>query len=322
MLRVRDPVDSLVRQVEGVLFNRPRVLAYHSIDEPSETSSGLSVSAEHFDEHLAVLTQAGRVVRLDELLQSGTEPSGRSSQGRFALTLDDGYADNLVAAVPVLEKYETPATVFIASDFIDRPHFWWDRLAEIILDPSTQGATLTGAARDAGLLTTGDTSLTSRFEFLRRLTRELSRHRNVARYAFLGQLEDGTRFVPRGGVSRPLSSSELYELSTHPLITIGNHTHTHRPLTEIPQAEALGEILECDRRLDDLIGSSRNTRLLAYPGGAANGSTARIALEAGRRQAFTMVPRRVSLIDNPRLLPRIAISDVDGDEFARLRGLY
>ena len=52
------------------------------------------------------------------------------------LTFDDGYADNLWNAKPLLEKYELPATVFITSGSLDSPtEFWWDDLERILLQP-------------------------------------------------------------------------------------------------------------------------------------------------------------------------------------------
>ena len=46
-----------------------------------------------------------------------------------ALTFDDGYVDNLVFGKPRLEAADLPATVFLATGYIDRfEPFWWDEL--------------------------------------------------------------------------------------------------------------------------------------------------------------------------------------------------
>ena len=52
----------------------------------------------------------------------------------MAITFDDGYANNLYQAKPLLEKYQIPATVFVATDYLEKPReFWWDELERIIL---------------------------------------------------------------------------------------------------------------------------------------------------------------------------------------------
>ena len=53
------------------------------------------------------------------------------------MTFDDGYADNLYAAKPLLEAADVPATVFIVSGAIGQAReFWWDELARTLLGPA------------------------------------------------------------------------------------------------------------------------------------------------------------------------------------------
>ena len=45
------------------------------------------------------------------------------------LTIDDGYADFAEIAAPILREYDCPATVFLATGFLDGLYwFWWDKL--------------------------------------------------------------------------------------------------------------------------------------------------------------------------------------------------
>src|SRR5688572_28754639 len=53
-----------------------------------------------------------------------------------AVTVDDGYVDNLAEAQPLLARREVLATVFVATDLVGRAsEFWWDELERLLLQP-------------------------------------------------------------------------------------------------------------------------------------------------------------------------------------------
>lgn len=96
-----------------------KIIVYHSISSP-ETAlpSNTDVSPEKFESHLKWLAgRSDRVVSLYDLL----EYRGRKSL--YAITFDDGYRDNLTVALPLLEKYNLPMTLFAVAGFIGRQNY-------------------------------------------------------------------------------------------------------------------------------------------------------------------------------------------------------
>lgn len=92
------------------------ILAYHSIsiDDEHEWSGEYSMSAEQFESRLRALREGNyNVLSLDEgvrRLRAGTLPP-RS----VVLTFDDGLFDFRARALPLLQEYGYPATVYLTS---------------------------------------------------------------------------------------------------------------------------------------------------------------------------------------------------------------
>jgi peptidoglycan/xylan/chitin deacetylase (PgdA/CDA1 family) len=91
------------------------VLVYHSISTPPEPMPGeIDISPQRFERQLRWLADSRAVVPLVETL------SERNNQRRVAITFDDGYRDNLTVALPLLEKFRLPMTLFVTAGFVDR----------------------------------------------------------------------------------------------------------------------------------------------------------------------------------------------------------
>jgi peptidoglycan/xylan/chitin deacetylase (PgdA/CDA1 family) len=107
------------------------VLVYHSISSPVEPmEADADISPERFKRQLRWLSRWRRVVPLDETLRVG------ASRRLVAITFDDGYRDNLTVALPMLEKFQLPMTLFVAAGFLGREGYLSeDDLREISQHP-------------------------------------------------------------------------------------------------------------------------------------------------------------------------------------------
>lgn len=96
------------------LGQRGVILMYHSV---SDNGAFFTVRPDQFERQMRHLKAAGcRVVPLSALVT--TLNSGADISGMVALTFDDGYRDNLTHAFPILQRYEMPATIFMATAYI------------------------------------------------------------------------------------------------------------------------------------------------------------------------------------------------------------
>ena len=112
------------------------ILMYHSINKACMDPWFLCVTPQHFREHLEVLRTYSGHTKLQELVQCLLE--GQLAPRGVVMTFDDGYANNLEHAKPLLERYDIPATVFLTTGYIGvGREFWWDEVERVLLQPGT-----------------------------------------------------------------------------------------------------------------------------------------------------------------------------------------
>lgn len=105
------------------------ILCYHKI---SDVEEDYSVSPGDFARQMEYLASHGyTAVPLGDLVAHLT--AGRPLPPKpIVITFDDGYEDNYLAALPIMEKYGMRATVFVVSDFVGQaPYLNWEQLREM-----------------------------------------------------------------------------------------------------------------------------------------------------------------------------------------------
>src|SRR5262249_41100114 len=111
------------------------ILVYHRVTDLTSDPQWLCVPPPRLVEHLEVVRRAYDPLPLSHLRQRWKEKNVRRKS--VAITFDDGYADNLLEAKPLLEPWDVPATVFIATGQTgSQSEFWWDELECLLLQPS------------------------------------------------------------------------------------------------------------------------------------------------------------------------------------------
>ncbi len=97
----------------------PWVAMYHSVGDCSDDPYRITVTPERLDRQLTWLTRRGlRGVSVAELLAA---PDRRRLVG---LTFDDGYADFVTGALPVLREHRCTATLFVLPGRLGGDNAW------------------------------------------------------------------------------------------------------------------------------------------------------------------------------------------------------
>ena len=92
------------------------VLAYHRVGGLTESAIDLPTSM--FERQMAHLRAAEQVVDLDQFV-SAHRSSSVEPVPSTVITFDDGTADFVDIALPILERYSLPATLYLATEFVD-----------------------------------------------------------------------------------------------------------------------------------------------------------------------------------------------------------
>lgn len=279
---------------------RANILMYHRIAEDPGDPYSLCVAPERLAGQLQVLVSRAEVVSLDEIVKPGRRPT-------VAVTFDDGYADNLLEAVPIVERLGVPITVFVTSRMVGSSSgFWWDRLARAVLRPSRRELVVRLPSGPEPVVTGTDPAARAALAELRRRLLPLPVPQiDVLVSQLCDEVASGPETVPR-----VLSKEELCALAAHPLVTIGAHTTDHVMLRPQPPESQLDSVADSKADLESLLAAE--VRHFAYPFGDRP-SFDRRSMDAVRRAGFatacSALPGCVTRWSDPLCLPRRTVSD-------------
>lgn len=105
------------------------ILAYHQVSEADDL---YSVPAAQFEEQMNYLQENGyTAIDLQQLFDS-YEGKTTLPNKPVIITFDDGYEDNLLTALPIMEKYHMRGTVFVITDAVGTTEYLsWSQILEM-----------------------------------------------------------------------------------------------------------------------------------------------------------------------------------------------
>lgn len=279
------------------------VLIYHRVTTLPSDPHLLAVSPENFRVQMHFLKRNFQLLRFEEAWSGLKGPA-------VVVTFDDGYADNALEALPILEDVGVPATFFVSTGNLGtRREFWWDELERIILtgeERPSHFSLVDGKNHRSWASATFEERL-----LLHRQIHPLVEALDVAqRQEWLTQLRCWAGLDASGREShRAMSIEELKVLAASPWVTIGAHTVSHTSLSILSEEEQRHEIIGSREELEKIIG--RKISVFSYPFGTRahyNIVSLRLCREAGFIRTAANFPgqahRWTDLCQIPRQLVR------------------
>ncbi|MDD5301600.1 MAG: polysaccharide deacetylase family protein [Elusimicrobia bacterium] len=284
------------------------VLMYHGFtDRPSDgivNYQGNRLQQASFRRQLAFLKENCAVVTLRQVAAS---LSGGPALPDYAvaLTIDDGYESVYALGFPALREAKLPATLFVATQFVDeRAPLWPDRL-----EYAFAGAPGDPAARR------------ERLKGLQRRAKDLLPAEREALIAPV-EAELGRKLILDSSAPenyRPLTWAQAREMADSGLMEIGSHTHTHTIVTLPGEEEGRRELALSKTLVEKNVG--RPCDLFCYPNGDYDDfspATTKLLRESGFLCGLTTVAGFVRPGDDPYTMLRFGTDDRDSFEKFRM----
>jgi peptidoglycan/xylan/chitin deacetylase (PgdA/CDA1 family) len=308
--------------VAKVRFSRHNtiILRYHSVapaKEATYVSSTICLDPGVFDTQIARLASRYDIISLDDAMDrlehgrpSGTRPG-------VVITFDDGYRDNYLHALPILQRHGATATFYIVADSISpAPAVWTVRLMQLFArqpEPTSECP----APVEVDLSRPESTRAS-----IRRLTHWLRGISASERETAMESLVDWSGNGRPDDTGIMMTADEMCKMADAGM-TIGAHTCTHPLLTAVPLAEAEREIIESRARLEGIVG--RPVVHFSYPnpgsGQHENAAVRAIVERAGYRTATTSQSGLVRAGCDPFALRRFGVnSEEQGRMLIRVLG--
>lgn len=188
------------------------------------------IDLERFRGFLEDLAAQGEPVAMPRLVEAH-EKGATLPDRAFAITFDDGFANNAAVAAPVLERMGIPATFYVTTGFVDANEASWIDRIEYAFE---QSGPLTLDLPRIGPRTCATPG--EKVALLDEIRRVVKRDAAIDPYAFADEVwrQAGVKAMrPDPDLDQKMTWAQVRALAHHRLFTVGGHGHTHRILEHL-----------------------------------------------------------------------------------------
>lgn len=285
------------------------VLMYHEVlPDDFNIPSWTIVRTSDFRQQMAYLHQNYDVVTIETAIKriyEGTDFSP-SKRPMIVITFDDGYSGNLHYAKRILQEFNLPFTVYIATAQVESGgYYWYDKIISFLIEKNHQSFNIATSKGNISYSSGHDFFSKRRWAAINKVLTELKKLSAEER-------EEIANFL---GASvtinnlRMLTPTEVNTLASDNLVTIGCHTHYHDLLDEVPLDKAKNSVMKAQQLLREWTGSYPSH--FSYPNGNYSMSIVKLVKDYNFASAVTTENRVWSAFDSNYQIPRVGIGRFD-----------
>ena len=269
-----------------------------------------------FERIIGTLVNNYRVVCLEEWLQEGAPDFAGKKVA--TVSFDDGYKDNIEYAAPILEKYNCPASFYVATDCINKNIPTWTYL----LDHALQQTKVTSICMYHNQVPElfKNVSLSEK-QLVRKINPWMKKLPDTERQLVLDSILDQCTdiVIPE---NKMMSWNDVVQLNNAGF-HIGSHSHTHPMLAALGnESEILSELSTSFQLIKDKTGRTPIT--ISYPIGSFDERVIRLSRQVGYKYGLATEQRPFrSKDDDLMAIPRIELhQEAWWKVMLRVSGIY
>lgn len=269
--------------IERRLFVQPNwvILMYHRVvanraEDPYRL--GMCVDEGRFAEQIEYHVRNFSPICMGDAISrlNAGKPLPRNA---VSITFDDGYQDFADVALPVLRRYQCPATVFVnIGGLAENQPFWWDEIIDAV--HQTRASEIDIGFLDAQApVTSLPLSPRHRRRTLMKLQYLFWQLRPEAMEDAVGELKRRLDVQTRGRLLAPrMSPAEIARVAGDG-VEIGAHCESHVDMRRLSDDECRHELIASRQRLQEI--SGQPVTGFAYPGGLQTERVQKLVAHAG-----------------------------------------
>lgn len=249
---------------------------YHGVAESKNDKSIIrNIDPVQFEEHLIYLKNNFEILSLDAALTHIKEKKSNLTRRAITLSFDDGYENNLTELLPLLEKYNVPATIYVLGHAIEDNNkitTVWSNYIDFLVEENefSELNRIMGFERD-------NVSVIEYYNHVKTLTSDQMKALLISFQA--SEIVRKAQSDFSRSSYQLLNHKQIKELSNSQLITIGSHAYWHCNLANQSKEVQQKELSDSKVLLEKVLGVPIYS--LAYPDGSYTRESIDIAAELG-----------------------------------------